>query len=169
MEVCPYLFCLSFYLLYFFLTSFEDNGLLLWVPDVLCWHSEVVFGIYSAFKCSFDEFVGEKVVSLSYSSAILGLPLPDPQFGSISFLILSLLYDPTLTSIYDYWKNHIFDYMKLSWQSDVSTFKYAVQVYHCEQSGELNFCQGIRPGVALLDHTATQFFFFFEEHSYCFP
>ena len=31
-------------------------------------------GIYSAFKCSFDEFVGEKVVSPSYSSAILGLP-----------------------------------------------------------------------------------------------
>ena len=31
-------------------------------------------GIYSAFKCYFDEFVGEKVVSLSYSSAILGLP-----------------------------------------------------------------------------------------------
>ena len=31
-------------------------------------------GIYSEFKCSFDEFVGEKVVSLSYSSAILGSP-----------------------------------------------------------------------------------------------
>ena len=31
-------------------------------------------GIYSAFKCSFDEFVGEKVVSPSYSSAILGPP-----------------------------------------------------------------------------------------------
>ena len=29
--------------------------------------------IYSVFKCSFDEFVGEKVVSPSYSSAILGL------------------------------------------------------------------------------------------------
>ena len=28
-------------------------------------------GIYSAFKCSFDEFVGEKVVSPSYSSATL--------------------------------------------------------------------------------------------------
>ena len=28
-------------------------------------------GIYSAFKCSFDEFVGEKMVSPSYSSAIL--------------------------------------------------------------------------------------------------
>ena len=38
-------------------------------------------GIYSAFKCSFDEFVGEKIVSLSYSSAILG---PPPLF-SVSF------------------------------------------------------------------------------------
>ena len=28
-------------------------------------------GIYSVFKCSFDEFVGEKVVSLSYSSTML--------------------------------------------------------------------------------------------------
>ena len=28
-------------------------------------------GIYSVFKCSFDEFVGEKVVSPSYSSTIL--------------------------------------------------------------------------------------------------
>ena len=27
-------------------------------------------GIYSALKCSFDEFVGEKVFSLSYSFAI---------------------------------------------------------------------------------------------------
>ena len=31
-------------------------------------------GIYSALKCSFDELVGEKVVSLSCSSAILGQP-----------------------------------------------------------------------------------------------
>ena len=35
-------FCLSFYLLYFFLPPFEDNGLLFWVPDILCQHSEVV-------------------------------------------------------------------------------------------------------------------------------
>ena len=33
------------------------------------------YGICSVFKCSFNEFVGEKVVSLSYSSAILGPPL----------------------------------------------------------------------------------------------
>jgi len=32
-------------------------------------------GIYSAFKCSFDEFMGEKVFSPSYSSAILAPPL----------------------------------------------------------------------------------------------
>ena len=32
-------------------------------------------GTYSALKCSFDEFVGEKVVFPSYSSAILGPPL----------------------------------------------------------------------------------------------
>ena len=31
-------------------------------------------GMSSAFKCSFDEFVGEKVVSPAYSSAILGPP-----------------------------------------------------------------------------------------------
>ena len=38
--------------------------------------------ICSAFKSSFDEFVGEKVVSPSCSSAILGLP------SGVVFLIL---------------------------------------------------------------------------------
>ena len=32
----------SFCLLYFFLPPFEDNGLLFWVPGVLCQHSEAV-------------------------------------------------------------------------------------------------------------------------------
>ena len=40
-------------------------------------------GICSAFKCSFDEFVGEKVVSLSYSSTILGLPLNAFHFNQL--------------------------------------------------------------------------------------
>ena len=39
-------------------------------------------GIFSAYKYSFDEFVGEKVVSPSYSSAILGLP-PEKYFFKI--------------------------------------------------------------------------------------
>ena len=35
---------------------------------------------------------------------------PAPQFESINSSALSLLYDPTLTSVYDYWKNYRFDY-----------------------------------------------------------
>ena len=34
---------------------------------------------------------------------------PAPKFKSINSLACSLLYSPTLTSIYDYWKNHSFD------------------------------------------------------------
>ena len=45
----------------------EKIGLKLSIQKLFC-------GIYSAFKCSFDEFVREKVVSQSYSSAILGPP-----------------------------------------------------------------------------------------------
>ena len=39
-------------------------------------------GIYSVFKCSFDEFMWEKVVSPSYSSTILGPPM-------VSFLVVA--------------------------------------------------------------------------------
>ena len=38
---------------------------------------------------------------------------PVLQLKSISSSVLSLLYGPTLTSIYDYWKNHSFGYMNL--------------------------------------------------------
>ena len=81
----PLLFCLSFYLLYSVLLPFEENGLPFWVPGVHCQHSEVVLwnlskieqisqicSICSVFNWSFDEFVGKKVISPSYSSAILG-------------------------------------------------------------------------------------------------
>ena len=39
-----------------------------------------------------------------------------------SVLQLSFLYDPSLTSIHDYWKNHSFDQMDLCQQSNVSAF-----------------------------------------------
>ena len=39
-------------------------------------------------------------------------------------LALSLLYDPTFTSIHDHWKNHGFDDVDLCRQSDVSAFYY---------------------------------------------
>ena len=48
---------------------------------------------------------------------------PAPQFKSINFLALSLLYGPTLTSVHRYWKNHSFDCMNLCQQSDVSAFQ----------------------------------------------
>ena len=41
------------------------------------------------------------------------------QFKIIISLVLSLLYGPTLTSIQDYWENHIFDHTSLCQQSDV--------------------------------------------------
>ena len=47
---------------------------------------------------------------------------PTPQFKSISSLVLSLLYGPTLTSVLDYYKNHSFDYTDLCWQKDVFAF-----------------------------------------------
>ena len=36
-------------------------------------------------------------------------PPPTPQFKSISSLVLSFLYGPTLTFLHDYWENHSFD------------------------------------------------------------
>ena len=44
---------------------------------------------------------------------------PTPQFKSINSSVLNLLYDPTLMSVHDYWKNHSFD---PCWQSDISAF-----------------------------------------------
>ena len=45
---------------------------------------------------------------------------PAPQVKSINSFVFSLLYDPTCTSIHDYWKNHRFDCMDLCQQSVMS-------------------------------------------------
>ena len=44
------------------------------------------------------------------------------QLKSINSLVLSLPYDPTLTSLCDYWENRSFDWMNFCLQSDVSAF-----------------------------------------------
>ena len=44
---------------------------------------------------------------------------PAPQFESISSLALTLLYSPTLTSVYNCWKHYSFDYTELCPQSDL--------------------------------------------------
>ena len=50
---------------------------------------------------------------------------PTPEFKSIFSSVRSLLYGPTLMSIYDSWWNHSFDYRDLCWQSDICAFWYA--------------------------------------------
>ena len=48
-ELPSHLLCFLFRLLYFFLPVFEDNGLLFWLPDVLCQPTEVVlWSLFSA-------------------------------------------------------------------------------------------------------------------------
>ena len=74
-ELRPSLFCLFFCLLYFFLPPLEDLGCFSGCLMSSAGIQKLFCGIYSAFKCSFDEFVGEKVFSPSYSSTILAPPL----------------------------------------------------------------------------------------------
>ena len=74
-ELRPSLFCLFFCLLYFFLPPLEDLGRFSGCLMSSAGIQKLFCGIYSAFKCSFDEFVGEKVFSPSYSSTILAPPL----------------------------------------------------------------------------------------------
>ena len=75
MELLPYLFCLIFGLYifsYLFLkTMICFSGCLMSSVSI----KKLFCEVYSALKCSFDEFEGEKVVSPPYSSAILGPPL----------------------------------------------------------------------------------------------
>ena len=61
-----------FYILSYFLSKTMGcfSGCLMSSASV----QKLFCGICSPFKCSFDEFVGTKVISPSYSSAILGLP-----------------------------------------------------------------------------------------------
>ena len=42
------------------------------------------------------------------------------------FLSAQPSYRPTLTFVYNYWKNHSFDYVDLCWQNNVSALKYVV-------------------------------------------
>ena len=57
------------------------------------------------------------------------------QFESISSLVLSLLYGPTLTSVHDYWKSHSFDYTDLCQQSQVSAYQVSPRAQGCYRTG----------------------------------
>ena len=61
----------------FLLSPFEELGCFSGCLMSSAGNQKLFCGIYSMFKCSFDEFVGEKVFFLSYSSAPC-LTLYDP-------------------------------------------------------------------------------------------
>ena len=112
---------------------FQHHGLFQWVSSHIRWPK------YWSFSISpFNEYSGLVSFRIDWFD-LLALPTDSeessstPQFKSISSSALSLLYDPTLTSIHDYWKNHSFDYTDLCWQSNVSMV-FPVAVYGCESS-----------------------------------
>ena len=67
------------------------------------------------FPLGWNGWIRSSTIESQESSPIL-------QFKSINSLAFSFLYSPTLTSIYDYWKNHSHDQTEFCWQSNVSAF-----------------------------------------------
>ena len=73
MDLHPCLFCLFFVFYIFFYRLLKTMGCFSGCLMSSASIQNLFCLIYSAFKYSFDEFVGEKVVSPSYPSTILGL------------------------------------------------------------------------------------------------
>ena len=92
----------------FCLQSFPHQGLFQWVGPLN--QVSKVLEIQLQRQCC-NEYSG--LISFKIESS------PVPQFESISFSVLSLLYGPTITSIHNYWKNHSFEYTDLCRKSDV--------------------------------------------------
>ena len=84
----PSLPLLSLFLsfIFFFLPPFEELGCFSGCLMSSAGIQKLFCRICSEFKCSFKEFVGEQVVSLFYTSAILGPPLlPSVSHGTEYF------------------------------------------------------------------------------------
>ena len=71
----PSLTLLSLFLSFIFCsTSFEDNGLPFWMPDVPCQHSEIVLWNFLSVQMFFRSVWGGESGVPIYFSTILGLP-----------------------------------------------------------------------------------------------
>ena len=85
------------------------------------WASESILpmNIQSWFPLGLTDFISS--LSKGLSRAFRSTTIWKSQFFSTHFL-----YGPTLTSVYDSWKIHSFDWLDLFRQSDVSAFEYTV-------------------------------------------
>ena len=70
---------------------------------VSAWESILPMNIQDWFPLGFTGWSSLQSKGLSQESS------PTPQFKNNNSSVLSFLYSPTFTSIYDYWKNHISD------------------------------------------------------------
>ena len=92
---------------------------------ILCRPLLLLFSIFAGIRVfSKSQFFTSGGQSIGFSASASVLPMniqdwspysprdsqessPTPQFKSINSSVLSFLYSPTLTSTYDYWKNHL--------------------------------------------------------------
>ena len=66
-----------------------------------------------SFRIDWFDLLQSKGLSRTFSST---------RIQKHQFFSTQMFLRPTLTSIYDYWRNHSFDYTDLCWQSDVFAF-----------------------------------------------
>ena len=83
-------------------------------------------GMYSAFKYSFHEFVGEKVASPSYCSTILGLPLS----VVFIFVYVGAQLSKSYTSVYEYYPHKSLESISLALLSFITSNFYSLTLLH---------------------------------------
>jgi len=105
------------------LQSFQHQGIFQWfsclhqVPRVLELQLQPPVNVQSWFPLGLTG-----LISLLSKGLTIHLSHPSTTIQKHQLFGTQLLYNPTLTSIHDYWNKHNFDYMDLCQQSDVSAF-----------------------------------------------
>ena len=100
----------------------QHQGLFQWVGSLHKVAKVLVFSISSSSEYSgLISFWIDWLDLLTVQGTLYSL-LQHPQLKSINSSLLSLLYGPTFTPLYDYWKHHNSDYTDLCQQSDISAF-----------------------------------------------
>ena len=107
----PLILCQPLFLLLSIFPSIRvfSNGLALCIMCPKYWG----FSFSTSSSIEYSGLISFRIDCRSCSQRNTQDSSPAPLFESINSLAFSLLYDPTLTSIYDYWKNHSFDYIDL--------------------------------------------------------